>query len=176
MKKLRPKMSSSKEEIESMIRVNHAGEYGAKRIYLGQLSVLKGNKKIQEMYEQELKHLEYFENEMKKRRVRPTILSPLWHFGGFAMGAITALMSEKAAMLCTVAVEEVIEDHYRTQLDELSDNEHILKTKIKQFRAEEMEHKDIGLQSGAHQAPGHKLLKSAIKAITKTAIALSKRY
>lgn len=175
MRKIRPKASSRK-EIESIIRVNHAGEYGAKRIYQGQLSVLKGNKEIQEMYEQELKHLEYFDHEMKKRRVRPTVLSPLWHFGGFAMGAVTAILGQKAAMLCTVAVEEVIEEHYASQLKKLDNSEPILKAKIKQFREEEMEHKDVGLKHGAKEAPAYRILKSTIKNITKTAIYLSKKY
>ena len=106
---------SKKDLIASMIRVNHAGEYGAKRIYQGQMKVLKNNKKfetIKTMYEQELIHLKYFQEEVAKRNIRPTVLMPAWHILGFALGAITASLGEKAAMACTVAVEEVIEDHY----------------------------------------------------------------
>lgn len=164
-------------KIEEIIRVDHAGEYGAKRIYLGQLSVLKDNKKIKEMYEQELEHLEYFENEMKRRQVRPTALSPIWHFGGFALGAATAFLGEKAAMACTVAVESVISQHYQEQLDSLQDikNEDALREKIKKFRNDEIEHHDAGIEYGAEQAVGYGILTGIVKGITKAAISISKR-
>lgn len=164
-------------KIEEMIRVDHAGEYGAKRIYLGQLAVLKNNKKIKEMYEQELEHLEYFEKEMKRRQVRPTILSPIWHFGGFALGAATALLGEKAAMACTVAVESVISQHYQEQFESLKNvkEESGLKEKIKKFRNDEIEHHDAGIEHGAEQAVGYGILTGVVKGVTKTAIALSKK-
>ncbi len=166
-----------KSKVESIIRVDHAGEYGARRIYEGQLSVLKGHKEITKMLKQELEHLDYFDNQIKKRRVRPTALMPLWNVGGFAMGAITALMGEKAAMACTVAVEEVIGEHYQSQIDSLkSDKEETeLTKKISKFRDEELEHKDAGLHHGAEEATGYQVLSSVIKTITKTAIFLSKR-
>lgn len=166
-----------KSKVESIIRVDHAGEYGAKRIYEGQLSVLKNHKEIKQMLKQELEHLDYFDNQIKKRRVRPTALMPLWHLGGFAMGAITALMGEKAAMACTVAVEEVIGEHYQSQIDSLKSDkdEAELTKKISKFRDEELEHKDAGLHHGAEEATGYTVLSSVIKTITKTAIFLSKR-
>lgn len=164
-------------EIESIIRVDQAGEYGAKRIYEGQLAVLKGHKEIKGMLKQELEHLDYFNNQIANRRVRPTVLMPLWHLGGFAMGAITALMGEKAAMACTVAVEEVIGGHYQEQMNTLKNHkeEQELQDSISKFRDEELEHLDAGLTHGAEETPGYEVLSSAIKAITKTAIFLSKR-
>jgi ubiquinone biosynthesis monooxygenase Coq7 len=163
--------------LEQIIRVNQAGEYGAKRIYKGQLAVLKGNREIEKMLESELKHLEYFDKQVKKRKVRPTALQPLWHIGGFAMGAICALMGEKAAMACTVAVEEVIGDHYKEQLQQLKKikEEENLTLNIEKFMHEELEHRDIGLEHDAEKSFGYEGMKTAIKAITKTAIFLSKR-
>ncbi|MCE2992648.1 MAG: demethoxyubiquinone hydroxylase family protein [Alphaproteobacteria bacterium] len=164
--------------IEELVRVDHAGEYGAKLIYQGQLSVLKNHKDIKGMLEQELTHLEYFEKEIKKRKVRPTVLQPLWHVGGFAMGAITALMGEKAAMACTVAVEEVIDAHYQEQLKELNkiSGEDELKSSINKFREEEVDHMNHGLDAGAQDALGYPALKFAVSTITKVAIALSKKF
>lgn len=162
------------EKIERLIRVNHAGEYGAKRIYLGQLAILKGNKTIEHMMEQEIEHLEYFESKMRTHKVRPTILQPFWHIAGFALGAATAIMGEKAAMACTVAVEEVIDEHYAKQLDELKDGE--LKESIEKFRAEEIEHRNIGIANHAKEAVGYELLSSIVKAGSRAAIWLSSRY
>lgn len=165
--------------VERMIRVDHAGEYGAKRIYQGQMKVLGKNprlkKLLQEMMDHEQEHLEYFENAIPARRVRPTALLPLWHVGGFAMGAITAMMGEKAAMACTVAVEEVIEQHYQKQLAELGADEPALRAAIEKFCADEVHHRDIGLDHGAKQAPGYELLYKIISRITKRAIWLSER-
>ena len=174
-----PKINEiNKKELAELIRVNHAGEYGAKRIYLGQLSVLKGHAKIQEMYEQELEHLEYFDEQLKKRKVRPTVLQPLWHFGGFMLGAVTAALGEKAAMACTVAVEEVIDEHYQDQLEKLKSvpAEKPLRNKIKKFREDELHHRDTGLLHDAERAIAYPLLYSTIKCITKGAIFLSKKY
>lgn len=165
--------------VERMIRVDHAGEYGAKRIYQGQMRVLGKNPRLkellQEMMDHEQEHLEYFENAIPARRVRPTALLPLWHVGGFAMGAITAMMGEKAAMACTVAVEEVIEQHYQKQLLELGADEPALRRAIEKFCADEVHHRDIGLHHGAEQAPGYELLYKIISNITRRAIWLSER-
>lgn len=162
--------------VEEIIRVDHAGEYGAKRIYLGQLAALVGDTQIQHMYEQELEHLKYFEEQMLDRKVRPTMLYPIWHFGAYAMGYITAKMGKKAAMACTVAVEDVIGHHYSSQHQILKDScEHDLTAKISQFRNEELEHHDTALKEGAEEARGYHFLKTVIAAITKTAISISKK-
>ena len=165
--------------VDRVIRVDHAGEYGAKRIYQGQLAVL-GQKAegpvIRHMLEQELKHLEAFEKLMVERRARPSLLFPIWHVAGFALGAATALMGPKAAMACTVAVEEVIDEHYREQMKELADSEPAITEKIEVFRAEEVEHRDTGLAHGAEQAPGYEVLSSAIKAGSRLAIWLAERF
>ncbi len=165
-------------KLASMIRVNQAGEYGAKRIYFGQLAILKNHKEITKMLESELKHLEYFNSQVKIRKIRPTVLQPLWHVGGFAMGAISALIGgEKAAMALTVGVEEVIGEHYGDQLAELKnlEGEEDLTKHISDFRDEELEHKDIGLEHGADRTPGYEAIKFVAKGITKVAIFLSKR-
>ncbi len=164
-----------------MVRVDQAGEYGARRIYEGQLAVLgPDNPKaatIRHMYEQELAHLETFDRMVLERRVRPTALQPLWHVAGFALGAATALMGEKAAMACTVAVEEVIDAHYANQSEQLEnagDDPELLAT-VEKFRAEEQEHRDIGLAEGALEAPGYEVLSAGIKAGSRLAIWLSER-
>jgi len=164
--------------IDQIIRVDHAGEYGAKRIYQGQMDVLKNSpsyKTIKHMAEQEEEHLAYFSEQIGKRKVRPTALMPLWHVGAYAMGAATALMGEKAAMACTVAVEEVIDEHYQEQLEMLGNDEKPLKEKIEKFRAEELEHRDIGLENHAEEAHGYPILRQGVKMATKLAIELSKK-
>lgn len=166
------------EEIERMIRVNHAGEYGAKRIYAGQLSVLSKSASgdtLRHMAAQEEEHLKAFSDLMVKRGVRPTVLSPLWHIAGFAMGAATALLGEKAAMACTVAVESVIDEHYAEQEKKLADHDPELKNMITKFRAEEMEHHDTAIEKGAKDAPIYEALTAVIKMQTKLAIWLSTR-
>lgn len=173
-----PGDASEEEEIASMIRVNHAGEYGAKRIYEGQLAFIKDTQTratIKEMAEQEKAHLKYFEEEIKSRKVRPTALQPIWHLGGYALGAATALMGKEAAMACTVAVESVIDEHYAEQEAMLGKDEKKLKDKITQFRAEEQEHHDTGLAEGAEEAVAYPALSAGIRGITKLAIELSKR-
>lgn len=173
-----PGDASEDEVLESMIRVNHAGEYGAKRIYEGQMAFIKDadtREKIRHMAAQEDEHLSYFEQQVKARKVRPTALQPLWHLGGYALGAATALMGKEAAMACTVAVESVIDEHYAEQEQMLGKDEKALKQKISQFRAEEMQHHDTGLAEGAEQAPGYPLLSAGIRGITRMAIELSKR-
>lgn len=164
--------------IDRIIRVDHAGEYGAKRIYQGQLAVLRGTPSenlIREMQEHELEHLEYFEKEIPKRNARPTALLPLWHMLGFALGAGTALLGEKAAMACTIAVEEVIEQHYQKQLSALGGKEKDLAKHIEKFCAEEVHHRDIGVAQGGREAPGFQILEKAIKTASKAAIWLSER-
>ena len=164
--------------LERVVRVDHAGEYGAKRIYAGQLAVLgKGPEAatIRHMAEQEDRHLAAFEGILADRRVRPTALMPLWHVAGFLLGAGTALMGEKAAMACTVAVEEVIDEHYKGQMEALGDDEAELKGTIARFRDEEIEHRDTGLAHGAESTPGYEPLTAAIKTGARLTIWLSER-
>jgi ubiquinone biosynthesis monooxygenase Coq7 len=164
--------------IERMIRVDQAGEYGAVRIYAGQMAVLKGTKSekvIAEMAGQEREHLAAFDTLIADRKVRPTALGPLWHAAGFALGAATALLGEKAAMACTVAVEEVIDEHYRGQAEKLGDDEGDLRETIEKFRADELNHRDEALAQGAEQAPGYRFLSETIKAGSRLAIWLSER-
>jgi ubiquinone biosynthesis monooxygenase Coq7 len=162
-----------------MLRVDQAGEYGATRIYAGQLAVLRRNcpeaKLVARMAAQEQRHLDRFNSLMAQRRVRPTALQPLWNVAGFALGAVTALMSEEAALACTDAVETEIDRHYRQQLDELGDDDPELAADIAEFRAEEVEHRDTARAAGATNAPGYPLLTAAIRAGCRAAIELSKR-
>jgi len=169
---------SPREQLERIIRVDHAGEFGAVRIYEGQLAVLKETESaetLQHMKEQEELHKKKFEELLRDRRVRPTLLSPLWHVAGFALGAGTAMLGKEAAMACTEAVEEVIDEHYRQQLDTLGEEEAELKQTISKFRDEEIEHRDTARTEGASEAPGYELLTSAVKAGSKMAIWLSSR-
>jgi len=164
--------------IERVIRVDQAGEYGARRIYEGQLAVLRAGPDrtaVEHMAEQERRHLEAFDRMMGDRRVRPTALQPLWHVAGFALGAATALLGPQAAMACTVAVEEVIDEHYRRQGEALPESEGELKAAIETFRQEEIEHRDTGLAHGAEQAAAYPLLTGAIKAGSRLAIWLAER-
>jgi 3-demethoxyubiquinol 3-hydroxylase len=164
--------------IKSMIRVDHAGEHGAVRIYAGQLAVLAGTDAedtIYEMAEQEQKHLLTFDSMIADRQVRPTALAPIWHVAGFALGAGTALLGPKAAMACTQAVEEVIDEHYAAQADQLGDDEKDLRDTVEEFRADERAHRDKAIEEGAEQAPGYEILTGAVKAGSKLAIWLSSR-
>lgn len=168
----------AKELIDRIIRVDHAGEFGAVRIYEGQYSVLKNTEEagtIEHMKEQEEVHRKKFEQLLSGRRVRPTVLTPLWNVAGFALGAGTALLGKEAAMACTEAVEEVIDEHYRHQLEQLGEDEADLRATIKQFRDEEIEHRDIARAKGAAEAPGYEVLTTAVKAGSKLAIWLSSR-
>ena len=168
-----------KSDTASMLRVDQAGEYGATRIYAGQLAILRRNspasKLVSRMADQEKRHLQRFDALMSERRVRPTVLQPIWNVAGFALGAATALMSEKAAMACTEAVETEIDLHYGQQLDELGSDDPELATDIAQFRAEELEHRDVARDAGAAQAVAYPLLTAAIRAGCRFAIGLSKR-
>jgi ubiquinone biosynthesis monooxygenase Coq7 len=159
------------------IRVDHAGEYGAARIYAGQLAVLGEGAKgdvLRHMQAQEQHHLDTFNALIADRRVRPTVMLPFWHLAGFALGAVTAALGEKAAMACTVAVEETIDAHYRGQVETLTGEPALCET-IETFRAEEVEHREIGLEHGAEGAPAYRLLSRVIKAGCKAAIAVSER-
>jgi ubiquinone biosynthesis monooxygenase Coq7 len=169
---------SPREELERIIRVDHAGEYGAVRIYEGQLAVLKDKEaaaSIQHMKEQEEVHREKFEQLITERRVRPTLLTPLWHVAGFALGAGTAMLGKEAAMACTEAVEEVIDEHYLGQLEQLGEREPELRGTIEKFRAEEIEHRNHARAEGAAEAPAYELLTTAVKTGSKLAIWLSSR-
>jgi ubiquinone biosynthesis monooxygenase Coq7 len=169
---------SREEMIARILRVDHAGEHGAVRIYEGQLAVLGATPAgavIRRMAEQEQRHLAAFDRMLPERKVRPTALAPLWHVAGFALGAATALMGKRAAMACTVAVEEVIDEHYAAQSAQLGAEEPELKTLIEDFRREEIEHRDEGLAHGAEQTPGYEALRTAIKAGSRLAIWLSTR-
>src|SRR5581483_7522119 len=154
-------------------------EYGAVRIYEGQLAVFdsRGNTRtgavIRRMAEQEQQHLETFDALINEGRVRPTALEPLWRVAGFALGAATALMGEKAAMACTAAVEEVIDDHYARQMARLDDAE--LKAAVEAFRTDEIAHRETALAHGAEDAPGYRFLSAAIRAGCRLAIKLSER-
>jgi ubiquinone biosynthesis monooxygenase Coq7 len=165
-------------ETARMIRVDHAGEFGATRIYAGHIAVLgRGDKGdlLRHMQEQERVHLATFNGLIATRRVRPTALLPLWHLAGFALGAATAALGTRAAMACTVAVEEAIDEHYSAQLVALDGREPELAETITRFRAEELEHRDIGLENEAEKTPGYRLLSAAIKAGCKVAIRISER-
>lgn len=163
----------------SMLRVDQAGEYGATRIYAGQLAVLRRNcpeaKLTARMAAQEQRHLDRFNRLMSERQVRPTVLQPLWNVAGFTLGAATALMSERAALACTDAIETEIDKHYGEQLTELGDDEPELSRDIADFRAEELEHRDTARDAGATTALGYPLLTAAIRAGCRVAIELSKR-
>lgn len=172
--------TTSKSTIDSIIRVDHAGELGADRIYAGQMAVLGHTSKgplIKHMWDQEKGHRAKFEELIRKYRVRPTVMTPIWNVAGYALGVGSALLGDKAAMACTVAVETVIVDHYNDQLRTLmSDpeaNKELLET-ITKFRDEEQEHHDTGLDHGAEQAPFYKALTEVIKFGCKTAIEISK--
>ena len=164
---------------EAMLRVNQAGEYGATRIYAGQLAVLGRSStaahQIARMAAQEKRHLERFDRMMSERRVRPTALQPLWSIAGFALGAATAMISEKAAMACTEAVETEIDRHYSEQLAALGDEDPEFAADIRDFQAEELEHRETAREHGAQEAIAYPLLTGAIRAGCRLAIELSKR-
>lgn len=179
-----PDMLSPAERVARVVRVDQAGEYGAVRIYQGQRAVLgqarrtsaATAKALAEMEEAERRHLATFNALMVERRVRPTLLTPLWHLAGFALGAGTALLGEKAAMACTAAVEDVIEEHYARQAEALKDSgETRLVEEITKARAGELEHRDTALAAGAKEAPAYEALTAFVKAGSKLAIWLSER-
>ena len=164
------------DQVKRFIRVDHAGEYGAARIYAGQLAVLgRGPHAAQLTYmqAQEQVHLDAFAEMIAIRRVRPTALLPFWHVAGFALGAVTAALGPHAAMACTVAVEETIDEHYTAQRTALGENEAELSATVEKFRQEELEHREIALENGAERTPGYRLLTGLIRAGCKAAIKLS---
>ncbi|WOI54441.1 demethoxyubiquinone hydroxylase family protein [Parvularcula sp. LCG005] len=168
--------------IKEMLRVDHAGEYGAVTIYRGQHAVfsrVKGKERmadlLKEMEEGEQPHLATFSELLRQTGTRPTLLAPLWNAAGFALGAGTALMGEKAAMACTTAVESVIEKHYAEQAGELGDHEPELKATIEKFREEELEHHDTAISEGAEDAFGYSVLKGVIGAGCRLAIKLAEK-
>ncbi len=173
------KIKTDRSILEEIIRVDHAGEYGATRIYDGQIAVFGKNSKIgktiQHMADQEQEHIQKFEELIVKNRVRPTALMPVWNVAGYALGVSTALLGEKAAMACTVAVETVIGNHYGEQLSLLEDDQKELKKTIKKFKADELEHHDIGIAHDAEKTPGYKVLSKVIELGCKTAIEISKK-
>jgi len=164
---------------EAMLRVNQAGEFGAIRIYAGQLAVMgdraPGSGEIAAMAQQEAAHRERFDALLVKRGVRPTALQPLWSAAGFALGAATALIGPEAAMACTAAIETEIDRHYTEQLEQLGDEDPELAGMIHEFRDDEREHRDTALAAGAERAPAYPLLFNAIRMGCRVAIAVSKR-
>jgi 3-demethoxyubiquinol 3-hydroxylase len=170
----------NKPDTDSMLRVDQAGEYGAARIYAGQLAVLGGRhvvaREIGHMAAQEKRHLDTFNTMMVERGTRPTVLQPFWHVAGYALGAATALLGPRAAMACTAAIETEIDRHYGEQLDQLDASDDApLREAIREFRAEELEHKETAIAAGAEQTPGYPLLSAAIRFGCRAAIGLSKR-
>ena len=162
-----------------MLRVDQAGEFGATRIYAGQLAVMGGRHRaarvIARMAAQEERHRTRFDALMTERRVRPTLLAPVWNVAGFALGAATALIGPEAAMACTAAIETEIDRHYGAQLDRLGDQDPELGNTIAEFRAEEVEHRDAAIAAGAERAPAYPLLSAAIRLGCRVAIGLSER-
>tara|TARA_B100001123_G_C14984711_1_gene897113 strand:+ start:322 stop:855 length:534 start_codon:yes stop_codon:yes gene_type:complete len=168
--------------LEEIIRVDHAGERGAIKIYEGQLLALNTIKQdehlkniIQEMKEQEKEHLEYFETEIQKRKIKPTYLLPLWDVIGVSLGFGTALLGKKAAMLCTASVEEVIESHYENQLKKIGSDEKDLKIKIEKFKNDEVDHKNTAYNFGANKSGIYSVMDKLIKAGSKIAINISEK-
>jgi ubiquinone biosynthesis monooxygenase Coq7 len=177
-----PGESAQSREVEAMIRVDHAGEYGAVQIYRGQLAVFKriaakshAARVIAEMEAGEQEHLQEFERMIAERGVRPTAMAPVWRLAGFGLGAVTALLGESAAHACTEAVEEVIEDHYQKQSDRLGRSDPQLKSTIDKFRADEVAHKQTAVEQGAKDAPGYLVLSALIKFGCRAAIRISER-
>ena len=173
---------TNKTKVEEFIRVDHAGERGAIKIYEGQLLALNTfvkddnlKKTIQEMKTHEKEHCIYFENEIKRRNIKPTKLMPLWDLLGVGLGFGSTLLGKKAAMLCTASVEEVIDEHYEKQINQLKPDEKILKEKIKKFRLDELHHKDIAYEKGATKKGLYKILDGIIKTGSKVAINISEK-
>jgi len=173
---------TNKKTLEEIIRVDHAGERGAIKIYEGQLLALKTfkqneflKKKIEEMKEHENEHYDFFNEEIKKRNIKPTKFLPLWDLMGVTLGFGTAMLGEKAAMLCTASVEEVIDGHYKDQTYKLKEDEKVLKEKIMKFREDELHHKDIAYDNGATKKGLYGLLDKIIKTSSRIAITISEK-
>ena len=176
-------MNNSKNRVEEFIRVDHAGERGAVKIYEGQLLALNTlvkddnlKKTIEEMKVHEKEHCEFFEKEIKKRKIEPTKFLPLWDLLGVGLGFGSTLLGKKAAMLCTASVEEVIDKHYLDQINQLGDDEKELKSKIIKFREDELHHKDIAYEKGATKKGIYSILDKVIKTGSKIAINISEKF
>ena len=173
---------TSKNKIEEFIRVDHAGERGAIKIYEGQLLALNTfvkdenlKKTIEKMKKHEKEHLDFFSKEIKKRKIKPTKLLPLWDILGVGLGFSSAIIGKKAAMLCTASVEEVIDKHYQNQINQLHSDENVLKEKIKKFREDELHHKNIAYENGASKEGLYLFLDKIIKTGSKVAISISEK-
>ena len=173
---------ANKIKVEEFIRVNHAGERGAMKIYEGQLLALNTfvknenlKKTIEKMKNHEKEHLDFFNKEIKKRNIKPTKLLPLWDLLGIGLGFGSAIIGKKATMLCTASVEEVIEEHYQNQINELDSEEKVLKKKIKKFRDDELHHRDIAYEQGASKKGLYSILDKMIKTGSKVAISISEK-
>lgn len=177
-----PGENVAKRRIDEMIRVDHAGEFGAVQIYRGQKAVfdrIEGKahaaRLIGEMEAGEQEHLKTFDRLIAERRVRPTLMAPVWRVAGFGLGAVTALMGEEAAHACTEAVEQVIEEHYGRQSEELEGLDNELKYVVDRFREDEIAHKETAVEQGAHQAPAYPVLSAVIKLGCRAAIRISEK-
>ena len=173
----------NKKRVEEFIRVDHAGERGAVKIYEGQLLALNTfvkdenlKKTIEEMKVHEKEHCEFFENEIKRRNIQPTKFLPLWDLLGVGLGFSSTILGNKAAMLCTASVEEVIDEHYKNQINKLGDDEKELKEKIVKFREDELHHKDIAYENGASKEGFYSILDKIIKTGSRIAITISEKY
>ena len=174
--------STNKKTLEEIIRVDHAGERGAIKIYEGQLLALntfKKNEKLKKMIEgmkeHEKEHFEYFDKEIQKRNIKPTVFLPIWDLLGVTLGFGTTMLGEKAAMLCTASVEEVIDGHYKNQLEKLGDDERELKKSISKFRDDEIDHKNMAYEKGATKQGFYFILDKIIQASSKAAIKVSEK-
>ncbi len=171
-------MTTNSRDIARFLRVDHAGERAAQQIYRGQLAVLRDHSsgpEIQHMMEQEVEHLETFEDLLNERGVRPSLLDPLWGVAGYALGFVTAKMGPKAAMACTIAVEEVIGEHYAKQAEQLGKDESALHETISRFRDEELEHRDIAVEHDGREARHYAMLRSVIQTGCRAAIKIAER-
>ena len=171
-------MTTNSRDIARFLRVDHAGERAAQQIYRGQLAVLRDHSsgpEIQHMMEQEVEHLETFEDLLNERGVRPSMLDPLWGVAGYALGFVTAKMGPKAAMACTIAVEEVIGEHYAKQAEQLGKDESALHETISRFRDEELEHRDIAIEHDGREARHYAMLRSVIQTGCRAAIKIAER-
>ena len=169
---------ANRRDIERFLRVDHAGERAAQQIYKGQLAILRNHssgEEIQHMMEQEVEHLEKFEELLNERAVRPSLLDPLWGAAGFALGVVTAAMGPKAAMACTIAVKEVIGEHYAKQADALDENEAELLKTISKFRDDELEHRDIAIAHDGREARHYAVLRDVIQRGCRTAIKVAEK-
>ena len=169
---------SKKNHIDSILRVDHAGETAAAKIYDGQLAVLKNTPvgpTIQHMKDQEQEHLDTFNKLLYENDTRPTALLPLWNVMGFGLGVASAVMGEKAAMACTIAVEEVIGEHYAKQAESLNDDRKELKSTLMKFRDDELDHLETGVEHDGENAPGYKIMKAIVQLGCRTAIKISEK-